>query len=166
MTTPNTPATDRTDERLTQLEIKLSYTEDLLGYLLGRAHYQMLYALRQLLNTQALDERSFFILSVLSIRDRLMLDELNAFIAYTGMLATAESMDALASQRLVAIETEDGEMVVLSDEDLADLPVTEPVVRFEATDRVESVMAPSARRVTNRLPPRSVLPGCKVPDQE
>lgn len=27
-----------------------SYTEDLLGYLLGRAHYQMLYALRQLLS--------------------------------------------------------------------------------------------------------------------
>lgn len=33
MTTPTTPATDRTDERLTQLEIKLSYTEDLLDTL-------------------------------------------------------------------------------------------------------------------------------------
>ena len=33
MTTPSTPATDRTDERLTQLEIKLSYTEDLLDTL-------------------------------------------------------------------------------------------------------------------------------------
>jgi len=85
-----------------------SYTEDLLGYLLGRAHYQMLFALRQLLDTQALDERSFFILSVLSIRDRLALDELNAFIAYTGMLATAESMAALEAQRLVAFEGEDG----------------------------------------------------------
>lgn len=86
-----------------------SYTEDLLGYLLGRAHYQMLYALRQLLSTQALDERSFFILSVLSIQDRLTLDELNAFIAYTGMLASAESMAALESQQLVALETDDGE---------------------------------------------------------
>lgn len=85
-----------------------SYTEDLLGYLLGRAHYQMLHALRQLLHTQALDERSFFILSVLSIRDRLMLNELNAFIAYTGMLATPESMAALESQGLVALETDDG----------------------------------------------------------
>ena len=58
-------------------------------------------------STQALDERSFFILSVLSIRDRLTLDELNTFIAYTGMLATADSMAALESQRLVAIETDD-----------------------------------------------------------
>ncbi|MFU2489712.1 flavin reductase [Thauera sp. WH-1] len=81
-----------------------SYTEDLLGYLLGRAHYQMLYALRQLLSTQALDERSFFILSVLSIRDRLSLQELNAFISYTGMLADESSMSTLESQRLVAME--------------------------------------------------------------
>ena len=88
-----------------------SYTEDLLGYLLGRAHYQMLYALRQLLSTQALDERSFFILSVLSIQDRLTLEELNAFIAYTGMLASTESMAALESQHLVAVETDDGDEV-------------------------------------------------------
>lgn len=92
-----------------------SYTEDLLGYLLGRSHYQMLYALRQLLDTQALDERSFFILSVLSIRDHLTLDELNGFIAYTGMTATPESMAVLEEQRLVAIEAEgDGEYYVLT----------------------------------------------------
>ena len=85
-----------------------NYTEDLLGYLLGRAHYQMLHALGQLLNTQALDERSFFILSVLSIRDRLSLEELNAFIAYTGMVASEESMAALEASQLVATESEDG----------------------------------------------------------
>jgi SlyX protein len=33
MTHPNTPTADRHDERLTQLEIKLSYTEDLLDTL-------------------------------------------------------------------------------------------------------------------------------------
>ncbi|MBS0542181.1 MAG: flavin reductase family protein [Proteobacteria bacterium] len=82
-----------------------SYTEDLLGYLLGRSHYQMLHALRQLLDTQALDERSFFVLSVLSIRDGLTLDEINAFIGYTGLLATTDSMNALEAQRLVAVET-------------------------------------------------------------
>lgn len=84
-----------------------SYTEDLLGYLLGRAHYQMLHALRQLLSTQALDERSFFILSVLSIRDGLSLQEINGFISYTGMLADETSMSALESQRLVAIEQDE-----------------------------------------------------------
>lgn len=85
-----------------------NYTEDLLGYLLGRAHYQMLHALGQLLSTQALDERSFFILSVLSIRDGLNLEEINAFMSYTGMEATHESMTALEANQLVAIETEGG----------------------------------------------------------
>ena len=92
-----------------------SYTEDLLGYLLGRSHYQMLHALRRLLDTQALDERSFFILSVLSIRDHLSLPELNSFIAYTGMTATPESMAVLEAQRLVALETgAGGERYVLT----------------------------------------------------
>ena len=84
MTTPNTPATDRTDERLTQLEIKLSYTEDLLGYLLGRGHYQVLNALRRMVSNQQLDEQAFFILSVLCIRDNLSLEEINTFVSYTG----------------------------------------------------------------------------------
>lgn len=85
-----------------------SYTEDLLGYLLGRAHYQMLYLLRRLLEAHTLDERSFFVLSILSIRDNLTLAEVNAFIAYTGMQATADSMSALEQQRLVATETHAG----------------------------------------------------------
>lgn len=81
-----------------------SYTEDLLGYLVGRSHYQILHALRNLLDTQALDERSFFVLSVLSIRDHLTLEEINAFIAYTGMLADAASMSAMLQHNLVAEE--------------------------------------------------------------
>ena len=86
-----------------------SYTEDLLGYLLGRSHYQMLHALRQLLSTQALDERSFFILSVLSISDRLSLAEINAFVSYTGMLADEDTMRALEARQMVAAEQEDGQ---------------------------------------------------------
>lgn len=85
-----------------------SYTEDLLGYLLGRAHYQMLHALRQLLASHALDEPAFFILSTLSVRDRLSLDELNAIIGYTGFVVTAAQLDALEAQRFIARE-DDGD---------------------------------------------------------
>lgn len=81
-----------------------SYTEDLLGYLLGRAHYQMLGALRRLLNNQQLDEHAFFILSVLCIRDRLTLDEINTFVSYTGHSASQASMRFLEGQKLVACE--------------------------------------------------------------
>lgn len=85
-----------------------SYTEDLLGYLLGRSHYQLLFALRRLLASHALDEPAFFILSTLSVRDRLTLEELNAIIGYTGFTVTAPQLAALEAQRYIARE-HDGE---------------------------------------------------------
>jgi len=87
-----------------------SYTEDLLGYLLGRAHYQLLNALRLLLNNQQLDEQAFFILSVLCIRDNLSLEEINTFVNYTGHEVTLPSMRFLERQNLVAIEGEPGQL--------------------------------------------------------
>jgi 3-hydroxy-9,10-secoandrosta-1,3,5(10)-triene-9,17-dione monooxygenase reductase component len=81
-----------------------SYTEDLLGYLLGRAHYQLLDALHRLLSNQQLDEHAFFILSVLCIRDNLSLSEINTFVSYTGHVVTAASMRFLEKQNLVAVE--------------------------------------------------------------
>lgn len=83
-----------------------SYTEDLLGYLLGRAHYQLLNALRRLLDNQQLDEQAFYILSVLCIRDNLSLEEINTFVSYTGHEVTLPSMRFLERQNLVAIEGE------------------------------------------------------------
>lgn len=85
-----------------------SYTEDLLGYLLGRSHYQMLFALRRLLASNALDEPAFFILSTLSVRDRLTLEELNAIIGYTGFTVTPSQLAALEAQLYIARE-DDGE---------------------------------------------------------
>lgn len=81
-----------------------SYTEDLLGYLLGRGHYQVLNQLRQLLSNQQLDEQAFFVLAVLSIRDNLTLGELNTFVSYTGHVVTLAGMRFLERQGLVAIE--------------------------------------------------------------
>lgn len=87
-----------------------SYTEDLLGYLLGRAHYQMLNALHRLLKNQQLDEHAFFILSVLCIRDNLTIEELNTFVEYTGHVVSLASMRFLELQKLVAREV-NGEQV-------------------------------------------------------
>jgi len=87
-----------------------SYTEDLLGYLAGRAHYQLLAALDQLLRRQKLDEHAFFVLSVLCIRDRLTLSEINDFVAYTGKEATTSLMLFLEKQGYIASETRHGEL--------------------------------------------------------
>ncbi|MNG88463.1 p-hydroxyphenylacetate 3-hydroxylase, reductase component [compost metagenome] len=87
-----------------------SYTEDLLGYLLGRGHYQVLNLLRQLLSNQQLDEQAFFILAVLSIRDNLSLGEINTFVSYTGHVVTLAGMRFLERQELVAIEGQEADL--------------------------------------------------------
>ena len=68
----------------------------------------MLFALRRLLASHALDEPAFFILSTLSVRDRLTLEELNAIIGYTGFTVTPSQLASLEAQRYIARE-EDGE---------------------------------------------------------
>lgn len=85
-----------------------SYTEDLLGYLLGRSHYQLLHALRSQLNAQQLDEHAFYVLSVLCIRDNLTLDELNAFVSYTGKSVQPSTLLFLERQGLIACENKAG----------------------------------------------------------
>src|SRR5690554_1232422 len=75
-----------------------SYTEDLLGYLAGRAHFQLVAALQNVLKTQQLNEQQFFILSVLSIQDSLTIEEINTFVDYTGGAVTLEDMAALEEQ--------------------------------------------------------------------
>lgn len=84
------------------------YTEDLLGYLLGRAHFQLLYKLRETQPDISLSDRLFYILSVLLIRDRQSLAELNAFIGYTGSSVTQEDLDTLAHRGFIASEAREG----------------------------------------------------------
>lgn len=86
-----------------------SYTEDLLGYLLGRAHYQLLHSLRRLLSSHKLDEYSFYVLSVLCIRDNLSIEEINTFVAYTGKEVNESTMLFLERQNLVAKEHKAGQ---------------------------------------------------------
>lgn len=85
-----------------------SYTEDLLGYLVGRAHYQLLDALRRLLHSQKIDEHAFFVLSVLCIQDNLTLEEINEFVSYTGREVTLSMMLFLEKQGYVVAEKQFG----------------------------------------------------------
>lgn len=86
-----------------------SYTEDLLGYLAGRAHFQLVASLRNLLQSQRLDEQQFFILSILSIQDNLTLAQINRFVDYTGHTVTKADMDKLEEYELLVLVNKDGE---------------------------------------------------------
>lgn len=61
-----------------------SYSENLMGYLLGRAHYQMLSQLRKPMASYGLSEADFYVLSVLSVQQPLTDAEIANHVAYTG----------------------------------------------------------------------------------
>lgn len=86
-----------------------SYTEDLLGYLAGRAHFQLVAYLRTLLQNQKLDEHAFFVLSILSIQDRLTRAEINRLVTYTGHEVTLALLQSLQEQGYVVTNAQPGE---------------------------------------------------------
>ena len=78
-----------------------SYNEDLLGYLLGRSHFQMLYRMRKVFDEQALEDSHFFALSVMNIQQQLTLEQLNTHLDYTGHSLSEIDIKFLQSQDLI-----------------------------------------------------------------
>lgn len=77
------------------------YSEDLLGYLLGRAHYQFMAGFRRTLNERQLSDTDFFVLSLLSVRDGLTAGEIAEHIAYTGIDIGRVALRSLAERALL-----------------------------------------------------------------
>jgi len=77
------------------------YSENLLGYLLGRAHYQFLGGIRALLNERGLSDADFFVLSLLSVRDSMAGADIAAHIAYTGIDVGVVLLQQLCDRELL-----------------------------------------------------------------
>jgi 3-hydroxy-9,10-secoandrosta-1,3,5(10)-triene-9,17-dione monooxygenase reductase component len=77
------------------------YSEDLLGYLLGRAHYQFMAGFRRTLNEHRLSDPDFFVLSLLSVRDGLTTAEIAEHIAYTGIDIGSVALRSLVDRALL-----------------------------------------------------------------
>ena len=77
------------------------YSENLLGYLFGRAHFQFVHGIRGSLQQQQLSDTDFFVLSLLSVRQPLTRDEIAAHIAYTGMDLGAATLQSLVQRGLL-----------------------------------------------------------------
>lgn len=77
------------------------YSENLLGYLLGRAHYQFVAGFRPTLDAHALSDADFFVLSLLSVRQPLSGAEIAAHIAYTGADIGAVALESLRARGLL-----------------------------------------------------------------
>lgn len=77
------------------------YSEDLLGYLLGRAHYQFMAGFRPALESRGISDPDFFVLSLLSVRNGLSAEEIGAHIAYTGVDIGAAALHSLVERGLL-----------------------------------------------------------------
>lgn len=83
---------------------KNSFGEDFLGYLIGRAHYQIYSNVREQLQKYQLSDAEFFALSVLSVRDGREMEEVNDLISYTGQEITAEVLQGLCDRDYLRCE--------------------------------------------------------------
>ena len=60
-----------------------SFSEDFLGYLLGRAHFQFYRGIRETTNAHGLSDPQWFVLSTLTVKDGITAQDVDAAIAYS-----------------------------------------------------------------------------------
>jgi 3-hydroxy-9,10-secoandrosta-1,3,5(10)-triene-9,17-dione monooxygenase reductase component len=77
------------------------YSENLLGYLLGRAHHQFLAGFRPTRDARGLSDPDFFVLSLLAVRAPLSATEIAEHIAYTGIDIGPVALQALVARDLL-----------------------------------------------------------------
>lgn len=90
------------------------YSEDLLGYLLGRAHYQFVNGFRVSLNERGLSEADFFVLSLLSVNAPLTAMEIATHVAYTAIDIGPVMLQALCDRGLLQRSAEQADGFELS----------------------------------------------------
>lgn len=90
------------------------YSENLMGYLLGRAHYQFMNAFRPRLQERGLSDADFFVLSTLSVQAPLGAGAIAAHISYTGIDIGPVSLGSLCDRGLL-LHDAGGEGFSLSD---------------------------------------------------
>ncbi|TIC79788.1 flavin reductase family protein [Crenobacter intestini] len=85
-----------------------SFSEDFLGYLVGRAHYQFLGALRGELEEQGLTDPEFFALSTLLQRGTQSQAALDELMRHSGFLPQFSPLTRLAARHLLEAQTVEG----------------------------------------------------------
>ena len=87
-----------------------SFGEDFLGYLLGRAHFQLYGRMQDSLVRHGLDAADHFIVTILGIRDGRTAEEVGEMIGFTGARITPEQVASLAARGLVRPDAASGRL--------------------------------------------------------
>jgi 3-hydroxy-9,10-secoandrosta-1,3,5(10)-triene-9,17-dione monooxygenase reductase component len=81
------------------------YNENLLGYLVGRTHFQLLEGLSLKTHETPLSDVEFYVLSTLCIRDNVNITELNQYLNQTQCNVQLTELNELRTADLIAIES-------------------------------------------------------------
>ena len=87
-----------------------SFGEDFLGYLLGRAHFQVYARMQDSLARHGLDDADHFIVTILGIRDGRTAEEIGEMIGFTGARITSQQIESLAARGLVRSDPAGGRL--------------------------------------------------------
>ena len=130
------------------------YSENLLGYLLGRAHYQFVNGFRRTLGERGLSDADFFVLSLLSVREPLAAGEIAAHIAYTGIDIGAVGLQALCDRGLLQRDTGDAPAFRLSSvgrDAILHVLAAAKAVEADVVDRIGELEAAALRNALKKL---------------
>ena len=82
-------------------EARAEWSANNLGYLLGRAYFQLYAHIQPHAQRNGLDDAQYFALAVLILRDGRTLDAINAVFAYSGIETSPAQMQALCTRGLL-----------------------------------------------------------------
>ncbi|WP_415768966.1 flavin reductase [Pseudomonas sp. LB3P38] len=85
-------------------DVDSSFSEDFIGYLLARAHFQFYSQIRQHALSYGLNDTEYFFLSVLSVKDGRSLEKLNSLFSYTGFEANEQVLQGLRDKGFVRLD--------------------------------------------------------------
>ena len=91
-----------------------AYSENLIGYLMGRAHFQFLSGLRKPMAAYGMTDADFYVLSLLSIQQPQSPAEIASHMAYTGTDIGAVALQSLISKDWVEESRERAESLQLT----------------------------------------------------
>jgi len=84
-----------------------AFGEDFLLYLLGRAYHQIYHRMKPEIERRTLGDAEYLALTLLGVRDRRSIEELDALVAYTGMRITHRVAERLSELGYVEYESPD-----------------------------------------------------------
>jgi len=82
----------------------VSYGENWLGFLLGRAYYQLQVPIRQQLRAMGMQDQDFELLGILSFSEGRTLDELYQLFEFTGKVLAEEQLALWLQKQLLTLE--------------------------------------------------------------